>query len=108
MQLVDIFSDLGTTTIIVVGLLAVVTAAIHGASGVAGGFLMTAAPVSGALEAASASAFFFSSSSAFFFASSSAFFFAAISSLRFWMTSSHSCSLYFSPIPPILPMSFFT
>ena len=41
--MLDIFSDLGATTIVVVGLLAIVTAAIHGATGVAGGFLMTAA-----------------------------------------------------------------
>lgn len=41
--MLDIFSDLGTATILLVGLLAVVTAAIHGATGVAGGFLMTAA-----------------------------------------------------------------
>ncbi len=41
--MLDIFSDLGVTTIVVVGLLAILTAAIHGATGVAGGFLMTAA-----------------------------------------------------------------
>ncbi|MEP1208599.1 MAG: sulfite exporter TauE/SafE family protein [Rhizobiaceae bacterium] len=41
--MLDIFSDLGVTTIIIVGLIAVLTSAIHGATGVAGGFLMTAA-----------------------------------------------------------------
>jgi uncharacterized membrane protein YfcA len=41
--LLEIFSELGTTTVILVGLIAVITAAIHGATGVAGGFLMTAA-----------------------------------------------------------------
>ncbi|MEP0945070.1 MAG: sulfite exporter TauE/SafE family protein [Rhizobiaceae bacterium] len=41
--MLEIFSDLGPTTIVIVGLLAIVTAAVHGATGVAGGFLMTAA-----------------------------------------------------------------
>ena len=41
--MLDIFSNLGLTTILIVGLLAICTAAIHGATGVAGGFLMTAA-----------------------------------------------------------------
>ena len=41
--MLEIFSNLGTTTIVIVGLLAVITAAVHGATGVAGGFLMTAA-----------------------------------------------------------------
>jgi len=38
----DIFIQLGPTTIFLIGLAAVVTAALHGATGVAGGFLMTA------------------------------------------------------------------
>jgi uncharacterized membrane protein YfcA len=41
-HVLDIFTDLGIATVIVIGLTAIVTAAIHGATGVAGGFLMTA------------------------------------------------------------------
>lgn len=41
--MLEIFSELGPTTIVIVGLLALITSAIHGATGVAGGFLMTAA-----------------------------------------------------------------
>jgi len=41
--LFDIFVQLGPTTIILVGVAAIFTAALHGATGVAGGFLMTAA-----------------------------------------------------------------
>ena len=39
---VEIFSELGPLTIVLVGFAAFVTASVHGATGVAGGFLMTA------------------------------------------------------------------
>ena len=40
--MLDIFGELGPATLLIVGLAAIATAAIHGATGIAGGFLMAA------------------------------------------------------------------